>query len=235
MAREFETRREVDLAASPEQVWRAIATREGLTAWMAPTDVDPDSDQVVAWEPDRRLAVETPPDPGDGSTQAFEYVIELRGGGGVRLRFVHRGVAGDDWPAGFETMVPAGWDMYLFTLAQYLAWFPGLPAAYAEAEAPPSAAGADAWRRLAPALGLDGPPALGAAVRLDLPPADPIVASVDYVAPYFLGLRADDALVRFHGRWPLGMTVAVSHHAYGPGFDPARAEDGWTAWLARTF
>ena len=36
MAREFEIRREVELPATPEQVWQAVATGEGTAAWMFP-------------------------------------------------------------------------------------------------------------------------------------------------------------------------------------------------------
>ena len=36
MAREFEIRREVELPATPEQVWAAVATAAGTTSWLFP-------------------------------------------------------------------------------------------------------------------------------------------------------------------------------------------------------
>ena len=103
MTREFEIRREVALDATPEQVWQAIATGAGLAAWFMPMEVDPNSDMVVAWEPGKRLAIQMPP-AGDGSTQAFEYLIEARGEGTAILRFVHRGFLGDDWGDDYEAI-----------------------------------------------------------------------------------------------------------------------------------
>ena len=36
MAREFEIRREVELPATPEQVWAAVSTAAGLASWLFP-------------------------------------------------------------------------------------------------------------------------------------------------------------------------------------------------------
>lgn len=232
MPREFELRREVALEATPEQVWEAIATGPGLAAWFMPMEVDPDAATVTAWEPTRCLAIRTP-EAEDGSTQAFEYLIEGRDGGSTVLRFVHSGVLGDDWGDEYEAMTGRGWDMYLATLAQYLRHFPGRPATYVEAEAPPATADPSAWARLAPALGLDVPAVPGDRVRLALDGVAPIEGIVDYVAPTFLGLRTPDALLRFHGRAAIGMPIAVSHHVYAEHVDRAVLEKAWQGWLAR--
>lgn len=45
----FECRREVLLAATPEEVWEAVATSEGNAAWLFPNAVD--ADTAKAWEP----------------------------------------------------------------------------------------------------------------------------------------------------------------------------------------
>jgi uncharacterized protein YndB with AHSA1/START domain len=235
-SKQFEIRKEVALDATPEQVWEAIATGPGLTAWFAPMDVDADSDMVVAWEPGKHLAIQTP-QAEDGSTQAFEYLIEARDQGSTVLRFVHSGVFGDDWSDEFEDMTGKGWDMYLHTLAQYLSHFAGRPAVYVEAESPPSSARPDMWPRVLAALGAgaDGPVELGTAMHLDLAGVGPIDGVVDYLSSNFVGLRTADALVRFHGRAPIGMTVAVSHHTYGRDLDVAKATQAWEAWLADVF
>jgi uncharacterized protein YndB with AHSA1/START domain len=234
MTRKFEVRKEVALDATPEQVWEAIATGPGLTAWFMPMEVDPDSNMVVAWEPGKRLAIETPPAE-DGSTQAFEYLIEARGQGTVLLRFVHSGFLGDDWSDEFESMTAKGWDMYLYTLAQYLTYFAGRPATYVEAEGPPSSANADAWPLLVGALGLTQAFEPGAAVHMELTGIGPIDGVVDYLTSNYIGIRTADALIRFHGRAPIGMTVAVGHHAYVDELDAAATTHAWESWLAGAF
>lgn len=96
MGREFELPKEIELPASPEEVWRAIATEGGMAAWFMPMEIDPDSPEVVEWDPPRKLRIHTP-EAEDGSTQAFEYLIEGRNGGTSVLRFVHSGFLGADW------------------------------------------------------------------------------------------------------------------------------------------
>jgi len=230
MPDEFEIRRAVPLPAPPDVVWRAIATGPGLAGWFMDMVPDPDDATVVAWEPGRRLAIELPPGE-DGSSQAFEYLIEARAGGTAVLRFVHSGFLGDDWGDEFEAMTGAGWDMYLATLAAYLTHFPDRPARYAEAEGPAASATAAAWPRLLAALDLRAAPSVGSTVRVDVRGLGAVEGVVDYATPSFLGLRTADALVRFHGRWAIGMVVAVGHHATDPGFDPAAATAAWTGWL----
>src|SRR5919108_6441430 len=128
--REFEIRREVELAATPEQVWAAITIREGLAGWFMDMEPAPEAFQT-AWDPPRRFRVELPPAE-NGATQAFEYVIEALSGGRARLRFVHSGFLGNDWEGefDFEQMTGHGWDMYLHTLAEYLEHFQGRPVVY---------------------------------------------------------------------------------------------------------
>jgi uncharacterized protein YndB with AHSA1/START domain len=234
MGREFELRKEVALEATPQRVWEAIATGPGLAAWFMPMEMDPASGMVTAWEPGKRLAVQTP-QAEDGSTQAFEYLIEAREGGTTVLRFVHSGLLGDDWGDEFESMTGEGWDMYLHTLAQYLKHFPGRPATYVEAEAPRSSADASAWPVLLGALGLSGSVAQGDHVQLAPTGLEPIDGIVDYVNPSFLGVRTSDALYRFHGRAAIGMSIAVGHHVYRDEIDAEHEAARWQAWLGGVF
>ncbi len=230
MPREFEIAKAIALEATPQQVWETIATEAGLAAWFHPSPIDPASDLVEAWEPGRRLAIRTPKAP-DGSLHAFEYLIEARAEGSTVLRFVHSGVMGDDWNDEYEPITSGGWDMYLWTLAQYHRHFAGRPAVYIEAEGPASSAAPEPWEVLIRAL--TGRPAqLGAAVHVQLVKAGPVDAVIDYVSPTFLGLRTPDALIRFHGRSALGMTVAVSQHAYNSDIDVVRTRNAWQSWLA---
>ena len=245
MPQPFEIRREIALRATPAQVWAAVATGDGQAAWfMAMPDPEPASELVTGWEPEHRMAMQMPAGE-DGSFHAFEYLIDAGEGGTTVLRFVHSGMTGDDWDDEFETMTGYGWDMYLATLAAYLEHFAGRPATYVEAEAPATTADEAGWRAVLEALGVDDPadPAvLGRRITvaldagLDTALDTKLDGEVDYHGDRFLGLRTDDALIRFHGRWSLGMPVAISHHAYARADDaPVDADaltHAWTAWLA---
>jgi uncharacterized protein YndB with AHSA1/START domain len=224
---EFEIRKEVVLPVGPEQVWQAVATPEGQAAWLFPAEQPPGA--TVEQEPPTRLAIRTPSAP-DGSFHAFEYVIVARDDGTTVLRFVHSGFASDDWGDDFVAMTGHGWDMYLHTLSEYLTRFAGRAATYIDGEAPAGVA----WAQVEKALGLAGPAAPGDRVRLTPSGLPPIDGVVDYTVPGedFLGLRAGDALYRFHGRARLGMPVAVGHHLYGAVPDPDAVRHAWQAWLA---
>ena len=141
---------------------------------------------------------------------------------------MHRGFGGD-WSDDFEPITAAGWEMYLQTLAAYHAHFAGQPAIYIEAEGPASSSAPEAWhtllRALAPSI------EVGAPIRINLR-TDLIQGVVDYLTPQYLGLRTADALIRFHNRSGLGMTIAVSHRVYGRAIDAQSAHEAWEAWLS---
>lgn len=244
MAKEFEIRKQVELPASPEEVWAAIATGPGLSSWLFPFEVEPgqggalrlvvqnyrEESTITAWEPGERLVVEGAPGE-DGTTMAYEYLIEGRDGGTTLLTFVHSGHLGDGWGDEYEVMTSHGWDQYLHTLDQYLRYFPGRRAVYVLAEGPKG--GEDIWPRFAEALGLSEMPQPGATVRL--PHGEEGV--VDYVVPpafygFFLGVRTGDALYRFHGK-PDG--VDVENRLFAADADQKEAERYWTEWLGRTY
>jgi hypothetical protein len=220
VSRPFEIRRQVALPAPPEEVWRAIATPGGQAGWFMTTDPPDAAGAEVVEDPPHRLEQRF-------GTQAIEYVVEADDGGTAVLRFVHSGVLDGDWGGEFggefETMTGFGWDMYLFTLGEYLRHFPGRPAVYAEAQAP---AEPDAWARIRAAL---GDPSEGRTVTT------PVGAGVvDVSSEHYLGVRTATALLRFHERSLIGMPVAVGHHEMTPGADAAALTTTWTAWLAAT-
>jgi uncharacterized protein YndB with AHSA1/START domain len=232
----FEIRKEVVLEATPEQVWQAITTPEGLAGWSPPPHKLPEG-AVVNREPPRRLAVRTPEQP-NGAFHAFEYIIEARDGGTTVLRFVHSGFLGNDWDAeySYEQLTGHGWDMYLHTLAQYLKYFPGRPATYIGALAPPTAAATEAWPVLEKGLGLTGPAKPGERVRLTPEGLPPIEGVVDYAEPgmSFLAVRTRDGLYRFHDLSIMDMPIAVGHHIFAD-IDREAAERAWKSWLDRLF
>ncbi|GAA4967078.1 SRPBCC domain-containing protein [Pseudonocardia tropica] len=209
----FEIRREIALPAGPDEVWRAIATREGQAGWfMTFEDAPDDSPGDVVEDPPRRLEQRF-------GTQAIEYLVEATSGGSTVLRFVHSGIREEDWGDEWETMTGLGWDLYLFTLAEYLRHFPGRPAVYAEIDAPP---GRSVWPNVLAAL--------------DDPREGDLVATpvgrgvVDIRTGTHLGVRTDSALVRFHERSLIGMGLAVGHHEVGS-VDRQDLVATWSSWL----
>jgi uncharacterized protein YndB with AHSA1/START domain len=246
MPHEFELRKEVTLEATPEQVWEAIATGPGLDAWfMGRNQVEPGEGgrtsltvagqtqeaTVTAWDPPRRFADRG--DSPDGSTfMAFEWLVEGRDDGTCVLRLVQSGVLGDDWETQYDAFAE-GWDMFLHQLGQYLRFFPGRPATPVTLFGPGPEDADRMWAGLRRGLGLAGQPAEGDRVRLTPEGLDPIEGVVDYLSPVALGVRTDDGLYRFV-RGHDG-SVAVGHHLYADGVDPAKAEAPWQTWLGRLF
>lgn len=235
MAREFEIRREVELPATPEEVWEAVATSEGQAAWLFPDLVDP-ADVRVA-DPPRRFSVRTEGE--DGWFNAIEDVIEARDGSTTVLRYVHSGIFTDDWDDQFDA-ADQHTDFYLHTLGQYLRHFKGRRATYVGGgpdgiEAPDASARPGAFDAVRRALGVDGQASVGDRVRVELAGLEPQEGVLDYVHPHFLGIRTDDALIRFFGRDAWGLPTGVSAHLFSDDADERRTAQAWRGWLEQVF
>jgi uncharacterized protein YndB with AHSA1/START domain len=246
MPREFELRKEITLDATPEQVWEAIATGQGIDAcFMGVNQVEPreggrtamtiaghtEEGVVTAWEPGRRFAYrgESP----DGAQfMAFEWLIEGRDDGTCVLRLVQSGVLGDDWETEYDALTK-GWDMYLHTLAQYLEHFRGRPAVPVMVMLPGAGDADRVWPVLSAGLGLSGPVAEGDKVRLTPEGLDPIKGVVEWVSPEAMGVRGNDGLYRFIRGYD--GTVVAGHHLFAGDVDPEEAERAWRRWLTRLF
>ncbi|MEU8251938.1 SRPBCC domain-containing protein [Nonomuraea sp. NPDC048916] len=239
MTHPFELSLEIELGATPEQVWDAIATGPGVDSWfMGHTELgtsvgDPDiltmmgrTEQatITAYEPGTRLATRSAEAP-DGQFMALEYLIEGRGGGSTVLRLVQNGMLGDDWESEFEAM-KAGWPIYLETLKQYLTHFTGRTPSVTTV-ARPGAGGPDTvWKAVTDALGVTPAVAEGDDVRL--PDGS---AGVVYYAnlPVNLGIRTDEGLYRFiHSGTSRGDVLVLGHQNFA-GRDEQAAWDTWTA------
>lgn len=237
----------VELDATPEQVWAAIATGPGISTWFVPTELEEreggevrqdfgggytDTGSVVAYEPGRRIVL------GAGaegvSRHAFEYLVEAREGGGTVLRFVQSGF--DDDADGWEneyTSFDKGWDLFFGNLRGYFAHFAGLPVGNVVAMAFVAGGAADAWPVLHRALGLPGRPALGAEVVLDGP--QKIAGVVDVATGEFLGVRSESALFRFGAEGSDGCGVSAYHYFYGEAVDAPALTLQWQEWLSGLF
>jgi hypothetical protein len=229
MAREFEIRREVELPATPEEVWEAVATGEGNAAWLFPNLIDPDQAQV--YDPPHRFVVRMEGE--DGWFNAIEDVLEARAGGTTVLRYVHSGIFTDDWDNQYDA-AHQHTDFYLHTLGQYLEHFKGRAVTYIGGEGSSGLEGPEASSKpgsfgvLQQALGVSDGTAVGDSVTFG---PDGVEGVVDYVHPHFLGIRTADGLYRFFGRQAWGMPTGMSAHLFAGGVDKDRTERTWQAWL----
>jgi uncharacterized protein YndB with AHSA1/START domain len=238
MSRPFEITREVDLPASPDDVWTAITA--GTAAWQFPTGMEippgatpPEGSPVTTWDPPHRLAIrmESP----NGTFNALDYFIEAREGGTAHLRYVHSGILEAEWEDQYDAIGPHT-DFYLHNLAQYLEHFNGRPVTYVGQPSSgidgPEAAGApDAMQTLRASLGLVRNRSVGDEVHASLGGAGTLEGVIDYSTPQFLGVRTSDGLYRFFGRNHFGGVVGMSAHLFADGVDAAAREAELKAWL----
>jgi uncharacterized protein YndB with AHSA1/START domain len=239
MTHPFELSQELELAATPEQVWDAIATGPGVDSWFmgrseigtaegGPADLTmlggTEHATITAYEPGSRFATRTEEAP-DGRFMAFEYLIEGRGGGTTVLRLVQSGMLGDDWETEFEAM-KAGWPLYLATLRQYVTRFCGRTPSVTTVFRP-GAGGAEAvWKLVTESLGVTPAVAEGEEVRLP-GGSSGVVFYADL--PVALGVRTDDGLYRFiYSGAHRGDALVLGHQNFA-GRDEQSAWDAWTA------
>jgi uncharacterized protein YndB with AHSA1/START domain len=165
---------QTEVPGTVEEVWQAIATAEGVTAWFVPAEDIPGKegeparivchfgpgssmDSVAtrtAWDPPHRFAGQSA---GLGPTSppmATEWIVEAKSGDTCVVRVVHSLFAStDDWDDQLES-IKGGWPKFFEILRLYLTHFRGLrsttPQFMGMAPAPASAA----WEPLADALGL---------------------------------------------------------------------------------
>ena len=136
------TSREMEVAATPEQVWQAIATGAGNAGWLFPAEIEEREGgsmlihrapyggdapaTVTAYEPPRRFAYEEQVGP-DTPPWATEFIVEGRGGGTTVVRVVTGFYEGGE---GWEPMVEGageGWEGALQFLRVYVTNFLGRP------------------------------------------------------------------------------------------------------------
>jgi len=247
---EFEIREEILLAASPEQVWEAIATGPGVDSWfMGRTEIEDEhvggrttmtlggmsqGSTITEWDPPRRFAYRG--DTGDdGNFMAFDYLIEARDQGSTLLRLVHNGMLGEDWEAQYDG-VRKGDGVYLRKLQTYLAHFAGRTAVHTMfAVSQYQVAEKDlVWNAFRAAAGVPAEVTAGTRARIaidDVPPTDGVVAFLG--APDWLSVRTDDGSYIFmHG---LRDAIVVQYHGFDTSVDAERLDKAWQQWLDRTF
>lgn len=166
----------VEVPGTPEQVWDAIATAKGMSAWFTPTEMEEreggslhftmgpemgSDGQVTGWDPPRRLVYEEDwaalmgKEPEALSPLTSEFLVEAQSGGTCIVRVTSSGFGtGAAWESEFwDTMAP-GWMPFFDNLRLYLAHFPGQEASHLEVTATHPGDADSVWSTLQEELGL---------------------------------------------------------------------------------
>ena len=225
---------EFTVAATPEQVWDAIASADGISAWMVPTELDPreggavkfhmgpdgaSEGRVTAFEPTQRIAYEE-----DWATLvghsganvtplATEFVVEAHSGGTCVVRVVSSAFGtGADWENEFWGEMETGWAPMLDNLRIYLTHFAGERATATTSAATFAVTPVEAIDRVRAALGVG---AVG-----DHVDAAGVIGVVERTIPQHFALRIErpvPGLVSCFGyEYATGTVVSLSAYLYGP-------------------
>lgn len=249
---------EVLVPGTPEQVWDAIATGPGLSAWFTETTVETrgggaivfdfgggatSTGEVTHWEPPHRLGYVEREWSENAPPVATECTVTARSGGRCVVRMVHSLFTSDeqwdDQMEGFE----AGWPGFFEVLRIYLGDFAGAKAGIVRVSAAHGGPEAEAWKTLAAALGLSGadvddrfhaagnaPPLAGSVAR---------VHQDGKSRDMMLRLEAPATGVALVGtyRWENQTRAAVCLYLYGDDAAAlaARSTPAWEEWIGGLF
>ena len=248
---------EVEIAASPEAVWQAIASGPGVKAWFMGMEMDFDeraggdvrvkmgedfstTAKIVAWDPPRHFATEGEGSFGpDSPPIGYEWTVEAKDGGTCVLRMVQTLFTQDD---SWDTQVgdtQAGWPAFFHVLRNYVERHAEQESGVVQAMGPVSGSKEDAFERLTRAMGIEEL-AIGQSIRCE---AEGMPAFTGEIEDVVRG-RSDRVMLRleqpFAGTGWIGvgpihgnMTAIVSLYWYGEGASAASAEAQaqFTAWL----
>jgi hypothetical protein len=191
---------------------------------------------VTAWDPPHRYTNRSE-DVGFPvqSVNQLDHTIEPREGGRrAWVRYVHSGIFTDDWDNQYDG-ASKHTDFYLHTLREYVTHFAPRPVTFATLDGPDASTAADAFTAVGRALGLADDTSEGARVQVRGPEGRLLDAVLDFRDPYFIGLRTDDALIRFFGRNHWGAPVGISVHDFAADADAKANEGAWQGWLDGVF
>ncbi len=248
---------EVEVPGTPEEVWAAIATGPGVSAWFVPTEIitgpdgqpaqvkmnfGPGMDSVATctkWDPPREFAAESSWGP-DQPPIATEWHVEARSGGRCVVRVVHSLFAStDDWDNQLES-TESGWPFFFKILRLYLQHFRGQASAKMQGMAFSADNLATAWAALTEPLGLGG---AIAGQRWSAPAGLPRLAGVvedasDGSHPsVIVRLEEPSPGIATFGAFVCGGPTQVQLNVWlygdGAGELARRDEPAWQKWLAR--
>lgn len=249
---------EVIVPGTPEQVWQAIATGPGNTAWWTKAAIEEhvggavhlDSGpygrseaEVTLWEPPVRFGYVEYEWAEGAPPIATEITVTARSGGRCVVRLVHSLFAStEDWDdqlEGFEN----GWPGYFEVLRLYLSHFAGRTSASFDVSATTEAPQSEVWKRLTEALGLAA--ANVGENRTTPEEPEPLTGTVERVQQsgferyLLLRLTAPTAGIASIGIYGIENTTTVGMSLYFYGDDAgeraAASEAKWQDWFRENF
>jgi uncharacterized protein YndB with AHSA1/START domain len=165
----------VEVPGTPEQVWQAIATAKGMSAWFLPTDMEEreggslhftmspemgSDGRVTDWDPPRRIVYEEDwaalmgKEPDALSPLTSEFLVEAQSGGTCVVRVTSSGFGtGAAWESEFWDEMGANWMPFFDNLRLYLSHFPGQEATQLDVTASHRGTAEALWSTLHDALG----------------------------------------------------------------------------------
>jgi uncharacterized protein YndB with AHSA1/START domain len=243
----------IEVPGTPEQVWQAIATGPGITAWFVPTKVEErtggeieldfgpgmgtSTSKVTVWEPPTRF-VHLGRGAG-GNPVAYEWHVEAHSGSTCVVRLVASGFLSDaDWQAEYDSTAE-GWQLFLNNLRLYLLHFAGQQCASMLVQQLCDVATDEAWRLLTGSLGLPEAPTVGQQVTVSNAPA--LSGRVERFQSRLMTLLLETpscgigvvGTESFDGKgFPM-----VYLYLFGAGAEAAIRQDqaAWREWMKRTF
>jgi uncharacterized protein YndB with AHSA1/START domain len=209
-----------ELPGTPEQIWDAIATGNGMSSWFLPSEIEEreggavcfhmgdaaSRGHVSGWEPPRRLEYAEPDwaalsgHDGESVTPLVtEFLVEAQSGGTCVLRVVSSAFgSGADWEQEFFDEMERGWVPFFDNLRLYLTHFPGQRVTPMSVEAAVPGAPPAVWRAVRQTLG-------GAASVGDAVTVHEIVGTVERIGrppgPDEILVRVTDPVPGFLGLW----------------------------------
>ena len=249
---------EIEIDATPEAVWQAIASLQGMKAWFMGMECDFEGKvggkvttkmggQVIgqadieAWDPPHKLVTRNPDPFGPGTpAMGYEWTIEAQDSGKCVLRMVQTLFSNDSAWEGQVGDTTEGWPAFFHVLRNYVERHSEQESGLAMAMGPAASNDRDdAFAKLTEAMGL-GDLTEGATVTCNAEGAPAFSGTVEAVA----GGRAKRVMIRLEqpcpgtgwiGVAPMGgnLTAVLSLYYYGAGAAEAGARDGGqlNAWL----
>lgn len=258
MTSERRVEAEVEVPATAEQAWEAIATGPGITAWFMPAEVEghvggsvvhhhetdtETSATIIAYDAPHRFAYEesgwSPAGERVADVTATEFLVEARSGGTCVVRVVMSGFGdGEAWDRAIESF-EAGWRQALLSLRLYLSHFRCEPVASINAVGRADGPGDAVWADLTAALGLPAQPQAGERIATTAPGVPAFAGTVERAAERMVTLVLDEPArgIGFVGAGGPGDQVYVFVRAQLFGDDAAavveREQEAWERWLER--
>ncbi|MBI4908828.1 MAG: SRPBCC domain-containing protein [Acidobacteria bacterium] len=246
---------ETEVPGTPEQVWEAIATGPGVSAWFVPTEVETDETgrpvRVIShmgpgmdsestptvWDPPRRFADEGSSFGPQGPVFATEWTVEAKDGDTCTVRVVHSLFSDtDDWDGQLEG-IESGWPGFFVVLRLYLKHFAGKPSANVQVMGQCAGDVATVWAGMAADLGLGGATVGG---RVKSPSGAPDFSGI------VEGVAEHRVVVRTEGEVPRVISVAAEAcggmnlvillvYLYGERAEELapKLRQEWTAWVGK--